>query len=233
MRRTTIGRCLLSALVLGAMGLAVSAKASPLSDLAAGGQITVVDKLFSNWVVTDNSVFTTVDLAAIEVNPLPDPANNPGLQYVANSALIATGIETIILDIAFDVSTTDGSVIIKDNSLALDTFGFSLGNLAGSIDIAETVSDTAGGGLGVKAVEASPFSSTLFDSVDFAPQASVSVLTSIIITGDGLTETTSLDVFTQRFSQLDNPIPEPLSLALLSVGFAVLALTERRQKLKT
>lgn len=235
MTSSIISRSVL-ALTFVLLGLTQASWAVTLADLDAGAEITVLDKRFTNWVVIDGfPAPPTFDrLGLIDVLPLADQPNNPGLQYNANGALSTTGLDPILLTIQFNVSTIDGSAIIKDNSLSLDDFEFGMNNLGfGSISIEENVWDPAGNPIGAKVVDADSLgTANLFDSVDFAPQSSILVDTTVLVSGDSLV-TAGINSFSQRFSQLDNggdgggaTIPEPASLflsnaALMALGFSV------------
>ena len=65
------------------------AYAIPLTDLVGGEtptMLTAGDKLFSGWTLLSNPGET--DLSQIDVTPLADPANNPGLRYTDTGGVL-------------------------------------------------------------------------------------------------------------------------------------------------
>src|SRR5687767_2247395 len=191
--------------VITACSLALSglAQAVPLSQLFAGGTLTANDKLFSNWTLITNVTSTefdvgtpvlgTVDLSQINVSPLINDPLNPGLRYTADLALGTPfghdGPATVNLDFSFRVSTLSGDPLIKDNTLEIFDFIFDSGPLA-TISITETILDILGTPqVGQKSVlvqagdQVSVPDPDHSDSANFAPEASIDVITRIFING--------------------------------------------------
>jgi hypothetical protein len=204
--------------------------AVPLQDLFEGETIIVDDKLFFGWtllnlVVTDPAL--DPNLALIEVLPLEDQPQNPGLRFEANGQLMVTDQNFIDLHFGFLVAALDPNHLIKDNSLEL--VGFAFGGVGGLITIIEEVFDATGNQLADKLVLADQLLGifNLFDSAAFPPQALILVEKNILLAGDFSADLVSLDVFEQRFSQVPPQVPGPASLLLVVLGLAVTAFGRR------
>lgn len=204
------------------LALPTTSQAVLLSDLFQGATITADDKLFSNWnLLSISQVSGLVDTTKIDVTPLVDDPFNPGVKFTADFDALGTlfghpGGAFAQLRFSFDVSTTNGQALIKDNSLLINDFIFDSGPNA-SITISETIHDVTGLPLGDKMVVARPGDSpnsgnpAHFDAANFAPQSLVHVEKFIDIQGPDQNDGARLLMFEQRFSQ----VPEPASLALL------------------
>jgi len=83
-----------------------------------GGCIIAGDKIFENWELIDLS--GPYDLANVEVIPVNDDPNNPGLRYVTKN--LSVSAEDITWQMQYDVSTISGDPLIKDYSLELIEF---------------------------------------------------------------------------------------------------------------
>jgi hypothetical protein len=185
--------------------------------------LTVGDKLFSDWtlpfveIVDFGGGTLEPEFTQVEVVPLVDDALNPGLKFNVNGQLVALGLDVLHVEFGFHVSTLDGSARIKDNSLSIED-GFSFTGTGGNITIFELIADASGADLGVKDVfadnELQQFQLT--DSADFAPQSDIFVTKVIVLFGTTGSVDASLEMFTQRFSQVqsDGQIPEPASVAV-------------------
>ena len=200
-----------------------TATAVSLQDLIDGAALTVEDKIFDSWELffLDSSATPLPDLSQVDVVPLIDQPNNPGVKFNTNGQLSVVGENFIDLEFGFRVATLNGLPLIKDNSLAIPEDGFSFGSDGGLIVIAEDILDASGGDLGDKLVEADQGLGffDLFDSADFPVQAEVFVEKFISIEVDSASDSVSLDMFVQRFSQI--PEPAGLLLALIATVFGV------------
>lgn len=217
---------LLGALI-GVLGLnAERVYAIPLGDLLTGGTITAGDKAFTNWVNLGDFSTNQVDLSKIDVTPLNDPSNNPGLLFTATGGVLSLSNEDII-DLAFGytVSTVDGIARINGSSLELGAFTFGQGLISVSEDLFDSIPTV----IGHNEVNAAAISEQLFDQTSFAPQSRLSVETFIIMAGGSEGDSVRLDSFTQRFSQ----VPEPGSFLLLSFGLAGLRYRRSFQPVRT
>lgn len=217
------------------------AQAVPLSELIAGGTIQVDDKLFDDWtyeVIEDNEEVKP-DLANIDVIPIsaagdPNPYEpGPGVRFETNGEVTlvkvdpnATGPVSFTAVIGFSVEALDPLHPIKDNLLELTGWTFDnelLGQFAvvGAINIVETVTDEAGVEIASKEVffdqtlSTTPFSK-LLDTRDFDPLSKIFVQKEILLIAHFERDEVSLDSFEQRFSQ----VPEPTTVALLTLGLA-------------
>jgi len=85
-----------------------------------GGCIIAGDKIFENWELAGTGG-DPYDFANVEVIPVNDDPNNPGLRYVTNNLSVVQG-GGISWNIHYDVSTLSGDPLIKDYSLELIDF---------------------------------------------------------------------------------------------------------------
>ena len=200
--------------------------AVPMTDLFAGAAITADDKLFTDFtLITEQSVNGGIaNFNLIDVVPLVDDPLNPGIKFqmpmppnfvpALGTPFGHIGPSSELVIFSFNVRTFNQKPLIKDNSLRLNGWVFDSGPEA-TISVTEDVYDVSGNKLGDKQTLVrrgdTPGSSPLhFDTAEFAPQAFVHVVKTILIQGPGDNDGAFLTMFEQRFSQ----IPEPSTLAI-------------------
>jgi hypothetical protein len=224
---TTLGAL---ALVLAGAGVA---QAVSMTDLLAGGSITIGDKLFDDWqeIFQDKSDFTTVNTDNIDVTGLADNGDGYGLHFeILNDELFVQGDDIYAYtdySFGFRVSVLDPLYKIKDASLEeYAGWGFSVDgfNDVGSY-LLENIGTAAGlDDLGILDAEESVLDDVSYSdaggAVDFAPQSELWVTKNILVWAQDSTDYAFLAGFDQRFSQV--PIPEPSTWLLMGLGLASL-----------
>jgi hypothetical protein len=232
-------RTVLATLCLGYLMMTPGiSQAIPLSVLfqVPGPTITADDKIFSDFTLLDLDIIGAgrADLTAVDVSPLVDDPLNPGLKFNAPCCVLGTEFghpdpASVRLQFSFNVRTSSGLPLIKDNSLLINGFIFDSHPNA-TIEIFEDVLDAAGNKLGDKYAIARPSSElgdpSLFDSAEFTPQSFLHIVKTILIRGPEFNDGAFLTMFEQRFSQ----VPEPGSLVLAGVlALCGAAVTIRRR----
>lgn len=213
------------------MAVSGAGQAAMLGDLFGGDDMTVGDKLFSDWELinfTDSANSSNTDYNLIVVNPLADQPLNPGLEFVSTGILTVSDLD--VMDLYFSFTVTSMGALIKDNSLEITGYEFGADNLGGLIYIEEHVYDVADNLLAFKTAEID----NLFDIDDpydwaeFAPQQSIYVEKNIMLYSDFMDDTVSLNSFEQRFSQ----VPEPATILLVSTGLLGIGALRKKRKAK-
>jgi hypothetical protein len=221
--------------------VAGSAQAVPLTDLLAGGSITVGDKLFDDWqeIFQSSSLdfFThTVNTDNIDVTAVDD-GGDFGLQFdILNNEFAVTGDDIyafIDYTFGFRVSVLDPDYKIEDAWLRED------GSLSVSLDgfndlgffTQESVGTAPGlDDLGTMYAEFSvlddALTSDIEDQVVFDPQSEIWVTKNLFIWSQDSTDTADFDSLTQRVSQ----VPEPTTLLLMTVGLIGTGLARRTMR---
>jgi hypothetical protein len=217
---------------LFAMGLALAtsvAQAIPLLDLFEGADITVGDKLFDNWqleyVEDDGIDFSQIEVTGDNADPL-----NIGLVYNGNGQLSFSGDGHQDISFSFDATVLNPAYQINGASLEITETDFA--GEGGYITVLETVSDSGGSEIDVmEAFSDNAFGlEVLSDSLAFASQAAVSVITDILLINDFEDDSTELVSFEQHFSQTMSDVSEPSTLFLVGLGLAAIGVVRRRRQ---
>lgn len=223
-----------------------TAQAVPLRNLFGGGSLTIGDKLFDQFTLnfsdtSDGHVINTNNIDVTTLGPIGlDPLNpGPGLRFsVLNDELKVTGDGVFAyadLKFGFRVSMLDPSFRIKDNSLA-ESSGTLSPNLDGNNNLGSYILETIGTTPGLSDLSTSSIEFSLLDdiltanfsaSTTFAPQSSIWVTKNILVWSQDITDSATLTVFDQRFSQTQ-VVPESGVLALLGIAGLAGYMTRRR-----
>jgi|GEM_PF-766472 len=215
-------------------GCANADVACTLAELSAGASIQVNDVTFDTWSVFDFSN-NLVNLSNVDVVPLDDQPSNVGLAFAANGALSTNDLDLIDVSINFAATTSAGAPAIRAVTFELTDFTFGASNTGGFIQGFEDVLDSSSGLIGAAFVEADNMLLPvldLFDSAVFAPTSTLAIEKLLLIGGDGVGDTVTLDGFEQRFQLASVPTPVPLILlcsGLLSMAWSRRTTQYRRE----
>lgn len=231
----------------GALALSLlltgGAQAAPttLADLLQGGSLTVGDKTFDNWsfVPTGSSDGRNIDPSKIVVSTLADDGSGYGLDFnVLDGLLTVTGDDIyayVDLALGFHVSVTDPGQRIVGASLGYNPAGaFYSYQVDGSTDVGSfgceyfaAYDPTHTCDLSIQfSVLNDVGTSRIADSAAFAAVSDLWVTKNFLVWAVDATDSAGIWGFYQRFQQ--TAVPEPGTLALLSLGLLVLGLGRRR-----
>lgn len=203
----------------------VSANSCTMQELFAGGSIQVEDHLFHNWVLSaEFGTSGTSDLSQVIVSGLDDQAMNAGIRVEPNgewSATAAAGqTNNYFLSYFYNALVLDPGLRIHGASMEIT------GTATGGVDSWFQTDMYVGPVLSTWITStANPLPSKTFDQeILFSSETSLSVWSPLRVWADG--GTTNVDRVDQRFSL----VPEPISLALFSLGLVGIGYQRRRCK---
>jgi hypothetical protein len=230
----------------------------PLNALVAGESITVFDKLFDNWAVTQNSITgadslarNNFDLNNILVSPdLSRGPSDPGLRFTTNENELNVTADANVttagqLSILFDVNVQNGHYRWVDNELVAQ-YQHTDDNVVPnhSAHVHEFLYDTRVGD-NVFNLFADKDSHLIHDTatgfvdqsglvefVNFSGRLSGTVRKDITLEAHSLGEGAGVISFTQHFSQAPVPpqTPEPSTFILAVLGLLGLSLVRRGRR---
>lgn len=235
------------------LAMASDASAVPLTDLFAGGSITVGDKLFDNWTLITNSIngseprsSTEFNLANVDVSGDNSDPLNPKLVFTPSASELTVtqnggvGV-TAALDFSYDVSVQNPNFQWVDSSHVANFSEVTVVNNDHSAHLhGELFTDST---LSTQIVAIGPDThlirddtiptfvdeSNVTDTVFFAGRTSGTMLQELTWNTDSNTESVGISSFTVGFSQ-QNLIPEPSSAISCLVGFTFFVIRRYRRR---
>lgn len=223
----------LASLVLGAVAMTSVGFATsvPLCASVAGsgtvastyegygsGGCQLGDKIFSNFVFTNDAVWTTI-------TPLnPDPLHegfNFGGAFAADGSFFTAAV-------FYDVTVIGGAPLIEDMTLSIGGIGQIPDGT--SFDVGEDI--TNGGNL-IGSLDVGNFGHPLVltDTANWSPVSSIHVVKDVSIYPCGVNSTgecTTQFNFSE-ITQIVSQVPEPMTLSMMGIGLLGLGLLRRRQ----
>jgi len=183
-------------------GLGCNTAQTPLVDLLGGECIIAGDKQFDNWELLVQ--LGNYDLANVQVIPINDDPNNPGLRFLTPglAKVINSGSREATF-INYDVTSLSGD-LIKDFSLELIDGSGNVVEIEEFLNLVEFSCTTVTCPDNVKVINRP---NALFDEHEFTPSASISV--QMRFQAGSNNDQGELEEFVALYSQISPPPTTP------------------------